>query len=515
MSSTPHLALPFIAAAQAQKHVTHNEALAALDALVHLAVKERGRIAPPATPADGERYLVGSGATGAFATHDGKIAFFDAGLWRFLEPRPGFAAYVEAEDRIVVHDGTLWHDLGHYNRDLDAIDRLGIGTAADAVNRFAAKLNAALFTARATGEGGTGDLRFVLNKETAGNVVSQLYQRGFSGRAEAGLIGDDDFRLRVSADGAAWRDALRVERGTGIVSFPCGTAGLAPAVPGVNLLMNGAFLVNQRNFAGGTLTVGAYGYDRWRAASGPLCTISRNADGLVTLVGPIEQMLDLGQAPFLGDRPNFAGQTLSISVEDPSGPIPVQIGTQTGTIPAGAGRRSATLTLGAGETGAIAVRLQPTTATTFRKAKVELGPPSPWTPTPADIELMRCMRHFQALPTALNPRFVCAPVLRIGAATFEVPIAFPAAMRVAPTLASTNPAYAGGAPFNNQFSIYDHAAQAWVTATGAVTVSLPHGATSLGTVLRVQAGTSFSGSVGAPCSLQIGATAQFAFAAEP
>ena len=38
MSETVNLELPLIAAAQAQKHVTHNEALAIADALIHLAV---------------------------------------------------------------------------------------------------------------------------------------------------------------------------------------------------------------------------------------------------------------------------------------------------------------------------------------------------------------------------------------------------------------------------------------------------------------------------------------------
>jgi hypothetical protein len=79
MTNTPHLDLPLLAAAQAQKHVTHNEALAALDALVQLAVKERGRTQAPGAPTDGDRYLVGSGASGGFTSHDGKIALFDAG----------------------------------------------------------------------------------------------------------------------------------------------------------------------------------------------------------------------------------------------------------------------------------------------------------------------------------------------------------------------------------------------------------------------------------------------------
>src|SRR4051794_16023812 len=94
MTSTPHLALPLLAAAQAQKHVTHNEALASLDALVQLAVKERNRTGLPASPAEGDRFLVGAGATGAFANQEGNIALFDLGAWRFFTPRPGWLAYV-------------------------------------------------------------------------------------------------------------------------------------------------------------------------------------------------------------------------------------------------------------------------------------------------------------------------------------------------------------------------------------------------------------------------------------
>jgi hypothetical protein len=209
MTNTPHLALPLLAAAQAQKHVTHNEALALVDALVHLAVKERNRTVPPGAPEEGDRYLVGAGATGGFAAQDGRIAFFDLGIWRFLQPKAGWRAYVENEERIVVFDGAAWTGLGAFIGALDNLERLGIGTAADAANRVAAKLNAALFTALGAGEGGTGDLRFVLNKDGPGNVLSQLYQSGYGGRAETGLVGSDDFTIRVSADGGTWREALR------------------------------------------------------------------------------------------------------------------------------------------------------------------------------------------------------------------------------------------------------------------------------------------------------------------
>jgi hypothetical protein len=53
--ATIHLLLPYILAAQAQKHVTHNEALRILDGLVQLSVLDRDLTAPPAGPADGDR----------------------------------------------------------------------------------------------------------------------------------------------------------------------------------------------------------------------------------------------------------------------------------------------------------------------------------------------------------------------------------------------------------------------------------------------------------------------------
>ena len=107
--TTPLLALPLLAAAQAQKHVTHNEALILLDAATQLAVLDRTRTAPPASPLPGDRYLVAAGASGAFAGHEGEIALYDSG-WRFLAPRAGWRAYVAGEARSLLFDGTAWRE---------------------------------------------------------------------------------------------------------------------------------------------------------------------------------------------------------------------------------------------------------------------------------------------------------------------------------------------------------------------------------------------------------------------
>ena len=229
MSETPNLGLPLLAAAQAQKHVTHNEALLALDALVQCAVLDRDLAAPPGSPAEGARYIVGASPTGAWAGRAGQIAAFAAGAWVFHVPHAGFLAYVADEAAMLVFSGTGW--ISATPDALQSLTRLGVGTSADAVNPFSAKLNKALWTARGTGEGGTEDLRYTLKKQAAGNVLSLLFQAGFSGRAELGLVGDDDVQLKVSADGSTWSDAVRVK--------PDGKVGIGTASPSDRLAVAG------------------------------------------------------------------------------------------------------------------------------------------------------------------------------------------------------------------------------------------------------------------------------------
>jgi hypothetical protein len=74
MGQTLNLKMPYILPSQAQKHVTHNEALRLLDAVVHLSVKSRNRAEAPEAPASGDRYLVAAAAAGAWAGKGGAIA---------------------------------------------------------------------------------------------------------------------------------------------------------------------------------------------------------------------------------------------------------------------------------------------------------------------------------------------------------------------------------------------------------------------------------------------------------
>ena len=109
---SPHLLLPYILAAQAQKHVTHNEALRLLDAVVQLSVLDRDRTAPPASPADGDRYIVASSATGLWAGWDLNVTTWVDGVWMRLVPRPGWLAWIADEASFAGWNGTIWKLVG-------------------------------------------------------------------------------------------------------------------------------------------------------------------------------------------------------------------------------------------------------------------------------------------------------------------------------------------------------------------------------------------------------------------
>jgi hypothetical protein len=108
MSDSTNLQLPYLDAAQAQKHVTVNESLRELDALVLLAVEDKDLTAPPGSPADGARYLPAATATGTWSGKENAVAHYVDGAWEFYTPREGFIAYVRDEDVLYVHNGTAW-----------------------------------------------------------------------------------------------------------------------------------------------------------------------------------------------------------------------------------------------------------------------------------------------------------------------------------------------------------------------------------------------------------------------
>ncbi|MBL8577457.1 MAG: DUF2793 domain-containing protein [Mesorhizobium sp.] len=214
MENSANLLLPYIMPSQAQKHVTHNEAIRKLDALVQLSVLDRDLASPPPSPVDGDRYLVAAGGTGTWAGKDGKIAAWQDGAWAFLAPKTGWMLWLEDEGNLLAFDGDEWRDA--VAEGLNPASFIGVNATADLTSRFTVKSPATLFDEEA------GDHRLKVNKATPADTASMLFQTGYSGRAELGLAGDNDLHIKVSADGDTWSEALKVDTDTGAVSLPTG-----------------------------------------------------------------------------------------------------------------------------------------------------------------------------------------------------------------------------------------------------------------------------------------------------
>lgn len=108
MARTAHLGLPLLAPAQAQKHVTVNEALVRLDAAAQLSVISSILDAPPAEATDGASYLLPTGAGGAWDGKADQIAVWSNGGWAYLVPKAGWRTWDEGRGGVLVFDGSAW-----------------------------------------------------------------------------------------------------------------------------------------------------------------------------------------------------------------------------------------------------------------------------------------------------------------------------------------------------------------------------------------------------------------------
>jgi len=274
MDNTPNLDLPYIIGAQAQKHVTHNEALRALDALVHLTVRARSVQSPPETPENGERYIVPSDGVGLWAGQDLNIAAFQDGQWIFYPPREGFLAWVSSEAVVLVWDGSAWIEAG--GRSINPAPLIGVNTRADTTNRLSVKSDAVLLSHDDVTPG-SGDMRLSVNKAALSDTASMIFQTGFSGRAEFGLTGNDNWSVRVSADGATFQDALIVDNRTGLVSMPAGLKHAASRA------MISSFIQTP----GGNRETTLWRFDIARTSTPRTAVISAVSGNLITLATPI------------------------------------------------------------------------------------------------------------------------------------------------------------------------------------------------------------------------------------
>ncbi len=104
----------FISAADGDQYGTPMRTfLRGIDALLECAVKNLTTTTPPVSPTDGDRYVVGAGATGLWSGKDGKLASWTmkdpsspGGVWEFYTPNKGFLTFSVDDNKLFVFDAS-------------------------------------------------------------------------------------------------------------------------------------------------------------------------------------------------------------------------------------------------------------------------------------------------------------------------------------------------------------------------------------------------------------------------
>lgn len=183
-----------------------------------------------------------------------------------------------------------------------------------------------------------------------------------------------------------------------------------------NLLINGDFKINSRAFAGGALSDGVYGFDRWRSVGASSLTLSGYV--LTLASGEIAQTIE----PAFFGMASLASTEVVVSVENPDQDLTITVGSVSGTLPAGAGRQSVVLTTDAGDTGNINVKVKRAAAgsVSFGRVKMEIGPrATEWSarPTEAFLAARYCYAY---RPGATASRIGLGMLIDTGEAFFNI-----------------------------------------------------------------------------------------------
>lgn len=218
--NSPNLDLHYLLASQAQKHVTFNELINKIDALLMLSVNSHTLDVPPSNPTEGNSYIVPPSATGVWQNQISKIAIWQNLGWSFISPNNGFLAFSKQDGELYLYNNG-WNKLSNVieqQTQISSLSQLAVGTAPSATNPLSVKANSVLFSAKYSSDSGDGNLRIKINKELDSNIASFIFQKNWSGFAEFGLLGDNYFGIKTSSDGSNWINPFKIDA-EGKISF--------------------------------------------------------------------------------------------------------------------------------------------------------------------------------------------------------------------------------------------------------------------------------------------------------
>jgi len=278
--TTPRLQLPLVGD-HSQKRIVMNAALMRLESLVQAQAISRSTSVQPASPNDGDSYILPVTPTGTAwgALPAGTFVRVEGGVWEGVAFPEGAIVYIKAEGIFLMRTASGWTAFEDAIKSLGNLNRLGVGTTADSYNVLAVKGAAALLSGKTVAEGGSGDVSLTINKEGDGNSAQILLQKGYSTRAVLGLLGDSHLSLKVSPDGSNWRSALTVNRFSGRVRFGR-TAYKTPSVPQRNYVTGATWLASTSAADNSWFSV------CWAAELGLFCAVAITGTGNRVMTSP-------------------------------------------------------------------------------------------------------------------------------------------------------------------------------------------------------------------------------------
>lgn len=108
MAVTPNFSMPLLVTAQAQKEITHNEALILIDALLRGTILDGPLDVPPADPMAGDCWIVGDDPEGAWVAAARHLAICTEGGWRFITPAIKMKICRLVDGAMLAFDGSQW-----------------------------------------------------------------------------------------------------------------------------------------------------------------------------------------------------------------------------------------------------------------------------------------------------------------------------------------------------------------------------------------------------------------------
>ncbi|MFC1885330.1 DUF2793 domain-containing protein [Thermodesulfobacteriota bacterium] len=202
--TTEILSIDEIAESQASKYVTHNTGLRQIEGQT-IRVLSRTNSGPPASPTNGDTYIVDSAAGDWSSASVNDIAHYYSGAWHFYTPMEGLRLWVNDEDLRVVFNGTSWVEpnLGILTLDgtLELTISGGAVTAAQTLHRIDTEGDAGSDELD-TISGGTDGMVLMLRIENSSRIVTLKHGTGnLELRGKDITIDDTDYFVILIYDG--------------------------------------------------------------------------------------------------------------------------------------------------------------------------------------------------------------------------------------------------------------------------------------------------------------------------